>query len=693
MAKKKIAILGGGIGALAAAYELTNHPHWYDDYEITVYQVGWRLGGKCATGRNPAVRCRIEEHGIHSLLGFYENTFHMIRNVYDEYLYQSKHPSPFKSWREAFRMQSTVTAMVNAEERWWPFGVEWLKNEDLPGDDVLFRTRAKPPSEAELLKALLNWMRLELRQLETDARLEFERHAEGPVARLGRLFIAAYERAAVRHTPLDASSDTPSGIVEIMDESAELIEQVIRSRGFTDDTVEHLKLLAVAAAIAKGMVKDGVVVDGFESIDHHEFREWLRRHGCRHTDSAVIRSGYDACFAYLNGDPDRPSISAAVALHGGMRLWFTYKGSIFWPMEAGMAEVIFTPLYRVLSDRGVTFEFFHRVSRLRLSTDKESIDAIDIDVQATLKDPAKGYQPFVIVKDLECWPDAPLYDQLENAHTLKGDMESAWAAPPPVERRTLTRGTDFDDAILGISIGAVPCICEELVNHSAAWKRMVAAVPTVQTQAMQLWVKATASQLGFDPGTILPTEDPACVSAFVKPFDTYVDLSDIRERECWYPSDKVRQLAYFCTTMKDPAHIPDPGTDPGFPAREHERVKRAALAFVSDHLKILWPRATMGSGAFEWRLLVDLSNGSGAGRLDAQYFRANIDPSARYVLSPPGTIAARLQPDDSKFQHLFLAGDWTYTPMNSGCVEAATMSGLRAAQGVSGRKAFVYGWS
>ena len=46
MDKRKIAVLGGGIGAITAAYAITQLPNWQDDYEITVYQMGWRLGGQ-----------------------------------------------------------------------------------------------------------------------------------------------------------------------------------------------------------------------------------------------------------------------------------------------------------------------------------------------------------------------------------------------------------------------------------------------------------------------------------------------------------------------------------------------------------------------------------------------------------------------------------------------------------------------
>src|SRR6267378_8596684 len=81
---RKIAVLGGGISALAAVFDLTSEKDWRDKYDITVYQLGWRLGGKGASSRNPNYNNRIEEHGLHIWLGFYENAFELMRKCYDE---------------------------------------------------------------------------------------------------------------------------------------------------------------------------------------------------------------------------------------------------------------------------------------------------------------------------------------------------------------------------------------------------------------------------------------------------------------------------------------------------------------------------------------------------------------------------------------------------------------------------------
>ena len=79
---RSVAMLGGGMGALVAAFELSEG-RWTDRFDrITVYQRGWRLGGKGASSRG--VHGRIEEHGLHVLLGYYDHTFDVMRRCYEE---------------------------------------------------------------------------------------------------------------------------------------------------------------------------------------------------------------------------------------------------------------------------------------------------------------------------------------------------------------------------------------------------------------------------------------------------------------------------------------------------------------------------------------------------------------------------------------------------------------------------------
>src|SRR6266478_1657177 len=82
---KKVAILGGGVAALAAAFELSDPRHG-GAFEVTLHQLGWRLGGKCASGRDMDARFqfRIKEHGPHIFFGFYDNGFALLREAYAE---------------------------------------------------------------------------------------------------------------------------------------------------------------------------------------------------------------------------------------------------------------------------------------------------------------------------------------------------------------------------------------------------------------------------------------------------------------------------------------------------------------------------------------------------------------------------------------------------------------------------------
>ena len=80
----RVLIVGGGPSGLATAFHLTNQQS--TPFEVEVATVGWRLGGKCHTGRNDTsgFGMRIEEHGLHAMFGWYDNTFDMLRQVYHE---------------------------------------------------------------------------------------------------------------------------------------------------------------------------------------------------------------------------------------------------------------------------------------------------------------------------------------------------------------------------------------------------------------------------------------------------------------------------------------------------------------------------------------------------------------------------------------------------------------------------------
>src|SRR3954469_44604 len=149
--KKNIAILGGGLGALGAAYELTSQPGWKDRYDVTVYQKGWRLGGKGASGRGK--NGRIEEHGLHCFWGFYDNAFRMLRACYGEI---DRQTGPIKNLDDAFKKLSSVWFIEqNKTGDWCRWEMHFPDNGEKPGEGP----RLTEMTVAQLLKRFIGQVR------------------------------------------------------------------------------------------------------------------------------------------------------------------------------------------------------------------------------------------------------------------------------------------------------------------------------------------------------------------------------------------------------------------------------------------------------------------------------------------------------------------------------------------------------
>jgi hypothetical protein len=282
----------------------------------------------------------------------------------------------------------------------------------------------------------------------------------------------------------------------------------------------------------------------------------------------------------------------------------------------------------------------------------------------------------VPVKGLPCWPSEPRWEQLEPA--AQGVNFEAELNPLDRPASTLERGRDFDEVVLGIPVGALPDICGDLIARDERFRRGVESAATVRTQAFQLWANRTAADLGwaFDENSV--------AGCYVEPLDTYCDMTHLLPRESWLPTDNTRTIGYFCGVLDDRA---------GETAEQATaRVKDNAIEFVERDLGELWPRAAKG-GAFDWAALVDRAGRTGPARFDAQYWRANVTPWERYVLTPAGSVEHRLPSGDSGFSNLKLAGDWTRNGIDGGCVEAAVISGMDAARAITGDERVIPGRS
>jgi uncharacterized protein with NAD-binding domain and iron-sulfur cluster len=474
---------------------------------------------------------------------------------------------------------------------------------------------------------------------------------------------------------------------------------------------ERWILLHFMFATFAGMVAGRVLLEGFKGLNGQDFRDWMAKYalddGGLMLNSAFMVGLYDGMFAYENGDNSRPpdtawpphaKMEAGEALKCCLRQALTYRGAGIWKMQAGMGDTVFGPLYEVLRKRGVRFAFFHRVDRVQASADGKTIERIDLTRQAEMVPRVRdlgGYQPFVEVKGLPCWPDRPLYPQLVDGAALREsgvNLESygaSWAGDRPV---TLERGRDFDQVVLAISIGALPYIACDLIEKSAKWRDMISHVKTARTLASQVWYRRTAYELGWTP-----MQQPVVSGYDTGPFDTWADMSHLIPCEGWQSGSRPGReqfplnAAYYCGVMPDDPPLPESPCGPmaAYPdqGKEDAKVEGIVRDFLLREVGAFFPQANPAPGTFRWDWLVD-QRGIGAvgpDRLGAQYFRANVEPSERYVLSVPGSDKYRLPAhDDTEFTNLYLAGDWTDCGLNMGCIEAATMSGLLAGNALSG---------
>jgi len=130
--RTKVAVLGGGVGGMTTAFELTATPQLRERFEVTVYQLGWRVGGKGASGRNAAYGDRIEEHGLHVWFGFYDNAFRLMRDAYQE---AGRAPgTPLASFDEAFEGCDQLVLYDRQGEGWHAMSFDCPRNFLRPGD-------------------------------------------------------------------------------------------------------------------------------------------------------------------------------------------------------------------------------------------------------------------------------------------------------------------------------------------------------------------------------------------------------------------------------------------------------------------------------------------------------------------------------------------------------------------------------
>ena len=748
--KRRVAILGGGQAALTAALQLTDplNPA-AKDTEVTIYQLGWRLGGKGATGRpgnpprtdDPHEPPRILEHGLHEWFGFYDNSFCQIRAVYKELARDPK--APLSTFEQAF---------VPAQEA---FVVEWIEgkpmlwkttnptNDAKPGEGGLWLTPLQYIAMAiEAIEGLLHDSPLAGLGHEHDpllarahALLRAGAHPHGRRGAVERLSAesaahllhaaatiarAAAEGAQVAEHHIAAEADrlkddlerevphdaaVPAWIRAVENEAIRplcwllwlFIHVLWRTvaNGISTPARTPERRLWIQASFAYacivGAIRGDVITAGFDVLNDRELREWLGANAYPDGDvmlhSPLVEAIYCGVFGYPRGDtrggtdyPPAENFEAGTALRGIVRTMLTYKGALVYRFAAGTGDTCYAPVFEVLQARGVQVRFFSRVERLELGEGR--VARVHLTEQAQIIGGGL-YAPLVFVAGLPCWPAEPCWDQLVGGERLRDqhtDFEWPVASPADHERPfTLAVGEHYDDVVLGISLGALPPICEELIAAYPSWAGAVEHVKTVRTQAVQLWLAKTSEQLGF-PATALQLTTVRYHDE--SPLNVWGDFSEIIAREHWSAEGRPLSLGYFCSTMPD--YPDEPFADQ---AAANARVRRNALELLRRGLPLLMPDMLDEAGEVRWELFSDPRDApaTGEARLDAQWIRGNVAPTEAYVLSVVGSSRHRLPAHGADGpENLYLAGDWTQCTLNCGCMEAATMSGMFCSNAICG---------
>ena len=692
--KQKVAILGGGPAGLSAACSLTATEALRAQYDVTVYQSGWRVGGKCGQGRMGPEN-RIEINGTHYLFGAYDACFALARGIFDEL--EAAGDTRFGTYESQFLPCSVVALKEFFNGNWYTWVLKIPGNGKPPG------TPGEEPTLTDVLHTIIGWI-IDLGSSTPVAELLAPEHiaaAPAPAApetwwqRAGELL--GRELHALEHMVgvgildiahelverLATDVEQPAvceGLVAVLRYFRDVARKLLSGPAATSIEARRIwQLIDLGTSIMIGILEDKVfAAGGFENIDGYDLREWIAKWGAEEGTvwSAPLLAWYNAIAAYEGGDVDKPNMSAGLGLRAMLRLGMTYKGAFAFQLSYEVGDSIIAPMYQVLKNRGVRFMYFHRVRELTPSADGTTIDAISVEQQVTLASgkPA-SYDPFLILPNgRPVWPNYPMVAQIVNPPAYQDQLMSFYA-PSSGNVTTLQRGTDFDTVVLAIPVAANRWTCAKLMAQKPALSDMINFLGTTETQSLRLWLHPTVEEMGWEFGQ-------SVLSGYFQPLSTWEDARQLVVAETWPPENMPHGIATLFGVLPG-APQPYPGPDDsGYPAERWFAAERHAVAFCRAYVGSLWPKATLPQNpvGIQWDALVTSTPGiTGEARLSEQSIRCNVGPVEAYTQIHKGTLKYRLRPSESGYGNLVLAGDWVRNGYEIGSVEGAVRGGLEAA--------------
>lgn len=695
--KKKVAILGAGPAGLAAAFGLSATPELRAQYDVTLYQVGWRAGGKCSSGRGGDEN-RVEQNGTHYLFGCYDNTLELGKRAYDALAKTGN--KDFGTYKTSLLPRDLLALKHFFRGKWQMWTMPLPANEAEPGSSGDFlKPGAYLMMAFQWLISLFFGVRIG-HYLRPPAPFDEDRPTIlvaiyavlQPVFSVLGWIVWAIGLALVRLSAdiLRLLGDPDFLFIARVLAGLRWINNALWARLATR-FLFVFKLYVIVdfgCTMGIGLLRDRVPALGLRAIEPYEFRAWLKGHGASKLSlwAPFVSTWYDAVAAYEDGDTTKPNLSAGVSMMAITKALFGYKGHFAYQMRAEIGDTLIGPVYEALQARGVKFMFFHRVRDVVPGHDNV-IEEIVVERQVKLRsgDPT-SYQPFKMVKGFKVWPNAPLWDQIEDTPPDPSvNLESFYTTWKGETLAPLKRGVDFDEVVMAMPVMSLTSSCAKLVERSEKWQAMTENLTGVESQTMRLFFATSLDQMGWT----LPTP---ILSNYALPFATWEDNGELIDVQTWPPEQTPKSIATLFGPMPA-SRIPPPETDHGYPARQDAIALENAKRFLTENTGALWPKAATLEKpmSVNWDNLIDLEGRTGSDRLEGQYVRANSGPLQRYTTARANTAQHRLAPWDSQFSNMVLAGDWTDNHFLVGSIEGAIMSGYQASRALSGSPEFIPG--
>jgi uncharacterized protein with NAD-binding domain and iron-sulfur cluster len=644
MRKRRVIIVGAGLGGLSAAWHLTRTRR--NDVQVVVYEASWLPGGKAASGRaepepSDGSPHRVEEHGLHMLFGSYRETWHLLRECYRDLLRFDPPSRAFRRIEQAFAAQQRIVFdernATGASLRHWTFCPARQLNP--VNDDIGLISRIP----ARVVDASRSLSTTSSRMFGPTARsFEISRQlAETQLLARDTLPMRDWTKKlaplCVNPRPGSLALSRPrlavSQVLALATSARRMGELIDLGFAILDGT----RQLAQQCTCRQ----KGRVCDCLDSLNNTDLRRWLQDQDWDERNDAIVRGFYAGLFARAG------ELAAGVGLRAVLRVFFDYPDALVYRMQSGMGEVVVAPLYRALRKHNVEFHFLKRLTNLEVGGDR--VTTLHFE---KLGDLQPGYVPYktkqTLHGELDYFPSTPPPEarlpppRAGELHRMHCRLPTDHGAPEVIEL-----GRE-DCVILAIPPKALNRVASAL-KQEGAWEAFLEGATATQSRPIasaQIWWKDRGGPGQRIAGSV--------AAGHQLPFDVWADMSHVLSYE-GVPHDAI-ELDYLCGCR--------PGDSEATQDAELQRVEAAVDEWLAKE------------GTYMIGRSFDKS------REAARYIAASLEPSDEYVLSLPNTIAHRIHPADTGFTNLRVAGDWVKNGIDCGCVESAVVGGRMAAESI-----------